>query len=462
MRGSGSEHITTKHRGHFLPRTLAVIWSLLFCGALGLLVSTAALGVERFPPPEFEPGTYTMPGTTTPAARPAWQDALDVLVLVGALGFSVYAVLVKRLRKWILWLMVFSLLYFGFYRKGCICPIGSIQDVTLALAQPGYTVPISVVAFFFLPLLFTLFFGRGFCAAVCPLGAAQDLMVWRPLKLPNWLEQGLGIIPYVYLGLAILFAATGTAFIICEYDPFVAFFRLSGSGKMMAIGTAFLLVGLFVGRPYCRFLCPYGAILSLLSRVSKWNVTLAPADCIKCQICDGACPYNAIADPSEILNAPKQIPWGQMLPLGLLTIGLVVGGGWVGRGLAVPLSQKHPVVSLAEQIAAEDSDKDFVPTDATKAFRQTGKPSSELFAEALRIRKQFETGSLLFGGFAGLVLGIKLIALRLPPNRTIFEPDRSLCVACGRCYTYCPKEIGRVKKLEKSKAGPAKPAGQSS
>ncbi|MHC5086583.1 MAG: 4Fe-4S binding protein, partial [Planctomycetota bacterium] len=43
------------------------------------------------------------------------------------------------------------------------------------------------MVFFFSPLVFTLFFGRSFCAAVCPLGVIQDLVLLRPLKVPIWL-----------------------------------------------------------------------------------------------------------------------------------------------------------------------------------------------------------------------------------------------------------------------------------
>ena len=79
--------------------------------------------------------------------------------------------------------------------------------------------------------MFTLFFGRTFCAAVCPLGAVQELVAVRPVKVPRWLDQALGLLAYVYLGAAVMFAATGTAFLICRYDPFVGFFRRSPAAR---------------------------------------------------------------------------------------------------------------------------------------------------------------------------------------------------------------------------------------
>lgn len=419
---------------------------------LALLLAPSAFAVERFPPPEFEPGTYTMPSTTTPPPRMALMEIVDVAVLLGALSLSAYGGLVKRSRRSVFWVMAFSLLYFGFVRQGCVCPIGSIQDVTLALFDNGYAVPMSVLIFFLLPLAFTLFFGRSFCAGVCPLGAAQDIVTWKPIKLPVWLEHALGVVPFIYLGAAILFAATGTAFIICEWDPFVAFFRMSGSFNMLAMGVGFLVIGLFVGRPYCRFLCPYGAILSIISRFAKWNITLTPDDCLKCRICDVACPYGAIAEPDET-SPPRPRPgWGRLVGLAVLLLALMGGGAWLGKQLAVPMSQMNRVVSLAERVAAEDAGKFKEVNNASKAWRALGRPAHELHTEALRIRGQFHWGGLLLGAFAGLVIGAKMIGLAFAQPHQVYEPDLANCVACGRCYSYCPKVLVAAKRSEK-KAG---------
>ncbi len=419
----------------------------------------SAFGVERFPPPEFDAG-YKMPATTAPVTRAELLSYVDVAVLLAALSLASYLALAKRSRDGLLALAVFSLLYFGFYQKGCVCSIGSIQDVTLALFNSGYVVPLTTVAFFLLPLLFTLFFGRTFCSGVCPMGAMQDLMLLKPVKVQPWLEHALGVLPFVYLGAGVLFAATGAAFIICEYDPFVALYRRSGSFGMLALGAAFLIVGIFVGRPYCRFLCPYGALLSLVSRYSKWGVTLSPTDCIHCQICDTACPYGAIADPA--LEAPHPQPRRRATRLAVLAVLLpllMAGGAWLGGRLSVPFSRMHATVSLAEQVAAEDAGKAKEPTDASKAFRQTGQTVEELYAEALRVRGRFATGGWLFGAFVGLVIGAKLIGVSTPRTQNVYDPDPADCVSCGRCYVYCPKEIVRVKRIKSKDVIPLTPVG---
>ena len=268
-----------------------------FAAVLMLLVCSGAWAAQRFPPPDFETD-YTFPRMQMPRPRAAWEEAADVVLLVGAMSLAAWIALRWRSRRGMFWLAVFSLAYFGFYREGCICPIGSIQNVTLALADPGYVLPFTVLLFFALPLLFALLFGRSFCAGVCPLGALQEIALIKPVHLPVWLAQGLSVIPFVYLGAAVLFAATDTMFIICRYDPFVSFFRLAGPFHMLAIGAVFLILSAFVGRPYCRFFCPYGALLSLFSRWAWRKISVTPDECVVCSLCHESCPYGAVQPPT--------------------------------------------------------------------------------------------------------------------------------------------------------------------
>jgi ferredoxin len=218
---------------------------------------------------------------------------------MATLALSSWLVYQRRSRKGLIALSIFSLAYFGFYRKGCVCAIGSVQNIALALCDSSYALPASVLVFFLLPLVFTLFLGRTFCAAVCPHGALQDLLLLKPLKVPEFLEQGLSVLPFVYLGAGILFAGTGSAFVICQYDPFVPVFRMSGRTLMVLSGIALLVLAVFVGRPYCRFLCPYGALLKLAAILAKRRVRVTPDHCTKCRLCEASCPFGALREPQE-------------------------------------------------------------------------------------------------------------------------------------------------------------------
>ena len=423
--------------------------NILLGMAISLILSGATLGAERFPPPDFVETDHVIPSPTCPGPRQGVYEYIDAAVLLAALGLASYLVLKKRSRRAIFALTVFSLLYFGFWRKGCVCPIGAIQNIVLSVFDRDYAVPIVVMIFFLLPLVFTLFFGRTFCAAVCPLGAIQDMVLSRPVSVPGWAESALRLFAYIYLAAAVLFAATGSAFVICRYDPFVSIFRLSGNLNILILGGCLLLIGVFVGRPYCRFICPYGVILRQLSRLSKWRVTITPDECIQCRLCEDSCPFGAIRKPAAQWPAQEyHVAKKRLAFLLLLLPVLVFLGGWASSGLKGVTSRAHETVRLAEQIYLEETGKIEEITDASSAFRATGKEINELYEQASNIRARFELGGWILGGFIGLVIGLKLIGLSVWRQRTDYEADRASCLSCGRCFNYCPREHLRLKEAK--------------
>jgi NosR/NirI family nitrous oxide reductase transcriptional regulator len=397
-----------------------------------------AIASFRFPQPDFE-SNYNQPTTSAPMPDGALAEYLDLAILVLVLGLSTYFILKKRSRKLTFLVMLFSLLYFGFWRNGCICPVGSLQNVTMALFDSTYAVPFTVLAFFLLPILFTLFFGRTFCAAVCPLGAIQDVVVLKPVKVPAVIAQVLGMIPYLYLAMAVVLAATGSAFIICRIDPFVAFFRMSGELPMLVFGAILLLVGVFIARPYCRFLCPYGVLLNWASRFSLKHMTITPADCIQCRLCEDSCPFDAIRKPVPAVSPESRAKSKRRLVAVLLVLPLIIAAcTFSGRMLHRPLSMLNNTVILAEQIAIEESDAAQTTTLRSDAFRESGKSVETLYADAEKVRASLKRGCSLLGLFIGLVIGLKLAAFSVRRSRSGYEPDRGECLSCGRCFNYCP------------------------
>jgi len=253
--------------------------------------------VETAPQEKTIGGGYKTPDVQKPLPRGWWLEVLDVVLLGAAMAAAVWIVLRRRNRRWLVFLTIACLAYFGFYREGCICPIGSIQNVAAALVDPAYSIPIVAIAVFFLPLLVALFFGRAFCGGVCPLGAMQELVVVKPMQVPRRLDRALGLVKYVYRALAVVFAlkpALTRDFLICRFDPFVGFFRFTGEPYMLAVGGLFLIGGMFLGRPYCRYLCPYGGLLAWCSRLARKGVSITPDKELDCGLCTRACPYGAI------------------------------------------------------------------------------------------------------------------------------------------------------------------------
>ena len=397
-----------------------------------------AYAVQRFPRPEFESG-YTQPQMLQPSARSDILAALDLTVLIITLSVITWIVLKKRSRKGVFWVSLFSLGYFGFYRQGCVCPIGAIQNIGLGLSDHSYVVPLTVVAFFILPLLFTLFFGRTFCAGVCPFGVIQDLVVIKPQKLGSPLNTVLGMIPCIYLSLAILYAATGTDFIICRYDPFVGIFRFNATFGMFLFAGILLASGVFIARPYCRFLCPYGVLLNWISRFSRRHITITPSNCIQCRLCEDSCPFETINLPVPAKNPESKSSVAKKLFLICLLIPvLVLAGGWIGSRVHETLARVNPKVRLAIEIMHPANLKDQPETYEIKAFRSSGKPVSQLFSEASLILGKFYTGGWIIGGFIGLVFGMTIAGRLMITYRTDYTPNKATCFSCTRCVEYCP------------------------
>ncbi|NOR76384.1 MAG: 4Fe-4S binding protein [Draconibacterium sp.] len=395
---------------------------------------------QRFPKPEFDTG-YEQPSTITPEPRAQALEYMDVFILFLVLSLATYFALKSRSRQGILWLSVFTLAYFGFYRNGCICSIGSIQNVVLSFFDSGYAVSATTLLFFLLPLLFALFFGRTFCAGACPLGAIQDLVVVKPISLPKWLNKTLGLIPYIYLALAVLFAATGTDFIICRYDPFVGIFRMDAKFHMAVLGIAFLLMGMFVSRPYCRFLCPYGVLLSWMSRFSKWHLTITPTTCIQCKLCANSCPFDAIDYPTnekEVIKSglgPKRfLIYAVVIPIWIAV------GVFVGAKSHTFLSKANADVYLAELLISQPELRNDPDNLDIQTFITSGKSMETLVEEAEIIREKFYIGSMIAGGFLGLVIGLTLLNTVVFRRRQDYEPHKGNCFSCARCIDYCPVE----------------------
>jgi len=446
IRGSG---------GRFAGLTRAVVALVLLC-----LATLSSLAEQRFPPPDFVETNHQIPATATPGARALWLQYGDIVVLAAALGVALWLIYRRRSRPGLVWLSLFSMAYFGFYRNGCICSIGSLQNVSLALADPSYSISWTALAFFVLPLAVALFSGRAFCAGVCPHGALQDLLLLKPLKVPAWLEHGLGILPFVYLGIGVLLAATGSLFVICEYDPFIPIFRLSGRAVMVGAGAGFVLLSVFVGRPYCRFLCPYGALLKLGAIVAKGRVRVTPDTCTQCRLCEHSCPFGAMREPESPPVTPAALAGGRRrLALALVLVPvLILAGAGLGSRLANRASLLNPTVALAARLSREAAAP--VPTGPLSpddfALARARENPRALTADATAAQRRFAIGTPLFGGWLGLVVGAKLLSLALHRRRSDYEPDRGSCFGCARCFEFCPNELVR-RGLTPAAALPALP-----
>ncbi len=447
---------------------------VLLCFILSFIFCIDILAQDRFPKPEFE-GNYQIPSPDMPVVKPKIEWYIEIIALFFLLAASSFFAIKKRSRVGILVVSIISLIILGFGKQGCICSVASIQNIVWAIANPNYIISFSILAAFILPLLFSLFFGRVFCGGVCPFGVIQDLLILRPKKIPLWVSTFLSMLPYFYLGISVLAAFTGSAFLICRYDPFVCLFRW-GSDWQSLIWTGILLsISTIIARPYCRFLCPYSIILSWFSRFAWKSVSITPNHCEICHLCRNACPVDAIKFPSPKIDSKEAIVViKKMSYLLLAAIPVILFCSWLAHFLAIPLSKIHPTVRLsyyfqsqkeepsindnqALQNKIEPDKKNIIKEESLnknlvtctsfeeRAFRESKRPLAELYQEAASIQNLFYIGSYFLGAFLGVVFIGKLFYLIRFQGQISYEPDQSKCLSCMRCTVYCPKETQQTR-----------------
>jgi len=394
---------------------------------------------NRFPKPDFESG-YLYPEPHYPIPHEALWSYIDVGVLLLLMSFVAWAIIKKQVRWPVTLTSVLSVAYFGFFRQGCVCSIGAIQNVALAWTTPSYSLPLYVLLFFLLPVLFALFWGRVFCAGVCPFGALQDLVHVKNYKLSKAVTGALSTFPWIYLGFALLFAVTNSQFILCRFDPFVGIFRLGGEGALILFGVLLLFFSIFTGRPFCRFICPYGAILGLFSQISFRKISITKQECINCQLCHNACPVDAIRPP--YVNKVKERRAAgvhRILRYMIFTPVIIIAGSTVMYVLSDKFSKANKEVQLYEAVMQNEARPQEVQSLELQAFYGQGRAKEELWTEVEVIKKEFRIWSGIIGAFIGLIISLTLINLSAKRTRKSYEIDHAKCVCCGRCFSYCPQ-----------------------
>jgi polyferredoxin len=152
----------------------------------------------------------------------------------------------------------------------------------------------------------TVLWGRVYCGRICAFGALTQLLDravparWR-VEVPPWLERRAAKVKYVLLGATLLYYVVTRDIGIYRYvEPFWMFTG-QGTVLMWTLLALLLAATLFVRNVYCRFLCPVGAALGILStltvfRIKRWS------ECRTCKICEKACEWGAIQGPRIVMT----------------------------------------------------------------------------------------------------------------------------------------------------------------
>ncbi len=187
-----------------------------------------------------------------------------------------------------------------------ICPFGAVETIGRFITQSKYIPKTETSNFwlFFSSIGATLFVGALFCGWICPLGSIQDFFGRLGKKIfkkrynnfiPAVLDRALGYLRYVTLVLIVVQTTRMINLAFVKVDPYYALYHFwTGEALPSAIIVLVivLLASLFVERPWCRWLCPFGAVQGIIQLVSPWKIRRDSEKCIDCGLCSKACPMN--------------------------------------------------------------------------------------------------------------------------------------------------------------------------
>lgn len=197
-------------------------------------------------------------------------------------------------------ILAVSVLVTGLLLGGLPNPILPIQQIVYG-GLHGHFEPVPVIGLGVL-FLTVLLVGRIYCGYVCPLGAVQELLSRirvRKLKISRrtaWATR---------LGFLAIFLIAGTFVpFYAKVDPFAAFTLKAGIASLAAFALI-AVSSIFIYRPWCTLLCPFGTLADMVSRFSVFRLK-AGETCDRCGRCVRRCPAGHIpGEPGECVYCGK-------------------------------------------------------------------------------------------------------------------------------------------------------------
>ena len=285
---------------------------LLLAGTCALLLVPAADLLSAQPQP-------ALPDQPEPAAD-LWQfeddeeevetwgtllrdQAGDLLLFVAFATLALISFFRKSVRlKYVT--LVAAVVYLGFSKSQLISVVNIYAVLTGNLPVFKYSLAWYLFAGF--TLVSTVLWGRLYCGRICAYGALTQLLdrvvpARLRVDVPKWLERRAALVKFGLLGATLLYFLLTSDIGAYRYvEPFWMFTRQASTG--MWIGLAVLLAAtVFVRNLYCRFLCPVGAALGLLSKLTVFGIKRW-SECNTCKICEKTCEWGAIRGPQIVMT----------------------------------------------------------------------------------------------------------------------------------------------------------------
>lgn len=218
------------------------------------------------------------------------------------------------------------------------CPMGALQSF---LGARPFRVPYYVVG---LLVFFGALLGRAVCGFLCPMGWIQELLDLVPTRKMNRfrLDRPLRKLKYLVLAAAVIlpFFVARTPFFckyVCPSGTAAALFLAAADktvrgmlGSLFNWKLAVLIViaagSLFIFRPFCKYLCPLGALYGCFNRFALYRGSVDESACVRCGKCAAVCRMGV--DPVKNINSAECIRCGdcaKVCPVKAVSLGFTAG-----------------------------------------------------------------------------------------------------------------------------------------
>jgi polyferredoxin len=197
-----------------------------------------------------------------------------------------------------------------------VCPFGGVVSIYQFVAVGTFVQKIHQSSFVLMAIgfLLAILFGPVFCGWVCPLGTIQEFISSFGRKffkrrfnhfVPAKLDAPLRYLRYGVLAWVLYQTAVTGKLIFSEYDPYYALFSF-WSSEISLTGLAILGVTLalsfFVERPWCKYACPYGAVLGISNLFRVFGIRRNTVTCKADGACSILCPMNIPVDSKTVVR----------------------------------------------------------------------------------------------------------------------------------------------------------------
>jgi polyferredoxin len=187
-----------------------------------------------------------------------------------------------------------------------VCPFGGVVSIYQFATVGTFVQKIHESSFVLMVIAFliAILFGPAFCGWICPLGTVQEWVGGLGRKLfkrrynhliPYRIDHWLRYLRYGVLLWVVYMTAYSGKLIFADIDPYFALFNFWTSevaiGGLIVLGII-LVASLLVERPWCKYACPYGALLGLTNLFRVFKIRRNETECKVCKVCTRDCPMN--------------------------------------------------------------------------------------------------------------------------------------------------------------------------